>query len=187
MDAEDTTVATFLDDLAAGTTPAGGSAAAVTGAMGAALCEMVAAQSGAGEDGGDPELDDAAETLRDRRGSLQALAEADATAVEALFLADAPTDADRERAVAVPQSIAEACLAVLEAAAVVADRAEGTVAVDAATGAVLARAGLRAAAVTVRANLDPDDDPAAGDRVAAVETAGEEALQAVLAGVGVEA
>lgn len=183
------TVAEFLEGLAGETTPAGGSAAAVAGATGAALCEMVCTGSLADGDGPttDRALTGAREELRDRRAELLALADDDAAAVEALFLGDDPTEADRERALAVPVSVAEACQAVLEAATVAADRAGGELAVDAATGAVLARAGLRAAGVTARANLDrvADADVADGaeERLAAAEADGEEALQAVLAGV----
>lgn len=195
MDYGNHTLGEFLDGLAGATTPAGGSAAAVSGAMGAALCEMVCEQSvaagGEGEGEGEGEaattLVETRDDLRARRDGLLRLAGEDADAVEGLFLADAPDETDRERALEVPISVAEACLAVLEAAAVVADHAEGIVAVDAATGAILARAGLRAAALTVRTNADGTGDAAAADRATTrareAETAGDEALEAVLAAV----
>lgn len=189
MSHTDRTLAAFTDGLAGPTTPAGGSAAAVAGAMGAALCEMVAAQAppGGSEGAANDELARAGEDLRERRAALLELADEDTAAVEAAFLDADPDEAARERALEVPVAIAEACLAVLEAGAVVADHAEGTVAVDAATGAILARSGLRAAALTVRTNHDLVADEATAERAASradeAETAGEEALQAVLAAV----
>ena len=76
----------FLSGIASRrVTPAGGSASAVSGAIGASLCEMVCLHTveKAGDDAVSQELVEAGETLRTQRDGLLTLADADA-AVERL-------------------------------------------------------------------------------------------------------
>ncbi len=198
MDHAERSIAAFLDGIAsAGVTPAGGSAAGVVGATGAALCEMGCLHAPAGSDtevaGGPGDLDAARADVRERRESLLELADADAAAVDALLSADdvggagdagAATRAAK-RATGVPLSVAEACLAVLEVTPTVVEHTAPNAVPDVVTGATLAHAALRAAVYTVRANLDAVDDDGFVDdvrrRAADVETAAESAYAEAMA------
>lgn len=169
-------------------TPAGGTAAAVAGATGAALCEMVCIHAIESPDDGDvsAELAPIRDDLQWYRTRLLALADADADAVAALLAALPSGDADPEtkRATGVPLAVAEAGAAVLDHATVVTEAGNRTAAPDAVTGAILAHAAVRAAAFTVRSNVERIDDPSFVDevrrRTAAVERAAERACTEVV-------
>lgn len=171
--------------------PAGGTTAAVVGATGAALCEMVCLHT-IGADDVDPDRDDATlpsirDDLRWYRERLLALADADADAVATLLAAQPADDATPEakRATGVPLAVAEACAAVLDHAAVVTEAGTPVAVPDAVTGAFLARAAVRATAFTVRHNADRSADLAFADemvrRAAAVERDAERACERAVA------
>ena len=187
---EDMPIGEFLDAVASErVAPAGGSAVAIAGATGAALCEMACVHTLAARDESNPDGRDAADgspqtegptltelgtDLERQRHTLLALAEGDAELVDELFGGgEGPTERLRKRATGVPLAIAEASLAVLEGAAIVRNRARPGVAADAITGAYLADAAVGASLATVRANLETlsDEEFAAGviDRVEAIE------------------
>jgi formiminotetrahydrofolate cyclodeaminase len=142
---------TLLDALAAEEpAPGGGSAAAIVGAMAAALCAKVARFSG---DGGAVAQ---AEALRRR---LTTLAAEDAAAFAAALteLRERRDDFDLGRALAlaadVPLRIAEAAADVAELGASLAERGKADLQPDARAASVLAAAAARASALLVEANL----------------------------------
>ena len=183
MTYDDAPIGEFLDDVASErVAPAGGTAAAITGATGAALCEMVCVHTmAAGRDrpAGPPgavdgdvagnesgtehaKLDGDSEepsfprmrsALRRRRKTLLALADRDGAVVEELFGADgAPSTRVERRATGIPLAVAEAALEVLMAAEAAFRHGRAGVAADARTGAYLADAAVRASVTTVRIN-----------------------------------
>lgn len=186
MEYAEQSITAFLDGVASETvTPAGGAAAAVVGATGAALCEMVCVHTLRADECDDGTATDLA-TLRDDlhavRDQLLALADADGAAVDALLSArdaDAPATTEAKRATAVPLAVAEACLAVVEGSTVVVEAGTPRAVPDAVTGATLAHAASRASLSTVRANLAGIDEQSFVEemqrRAAAVERAGDEA------------
>ncbi|GGK72852.1 cyclodeaminase/cyclohydrolase family protein [Haloarcula sebkhae] len=178
----------FLDDVASGqVTPSGGAVAAVGGAMGAALCEMVCIHT-VGTDGSDVEsgeLSALADALADNRERLLALADEDAAAVDAIGAAfesgdDARIQEVSKRSTEVPLETAEVCLDVVEHARTVTVKGTPVAVPDATVGALLAAAALQASVSTVRANLDIIDDEsfvaALKQRADEAEAAGEAAL-----------
>lgn len=152
-------------------TPAGGTVAAVVGAAGAALCEMVCIHA----DDPATELAGVGEDLGRHRHRLRELADADADAVEAYRAATGDATRETRRAVGVPLAAAEACGAVVDAGATTVARGNESAVPDAVTGVTLAEAAMRASAFTVRANLrwvdDPDFEERIRGRVAAIERA----------------
>lgn len=156
----------FLDRLAARTpTPGGGGAAAVTGAMAAALVAMAARfsvtqLSGAGD------LAEEADGLRRR---LAGLAEQDAQAYAAVLASRGP---ERKGALLgaamIPLGIAEIGARVAAMAVRVADGGNPNLRGDAVTGAVLAAASARSAACLVDINVGLGGlDPGLSRRAAA--------------------
>lgn len=191
-------IAEFLGNVASKqVTPAGGSAAAVSGAIGASLCEMVCIHTVGGGNGGNTAEEsrdfDGAQTLtvvrdelREQRRRLLALADADAEAVDALLSAiDAEPSSQRgteatteqKRAVGVPLAIAEASLAVLENAVVAVERGNPSAVADGVIGAYLSRAALQSALFIVRSNVagleDRDFAEEVTDRAAEIEVSAE--------------
>lgn len=187
MTYDDVPIGAFLDDIASErVAPAGGSAVAITGAMGAALCEMVCIHTLAarpsdrtqGSDegaqhadletpGADPDdrgadLEDLGADLARQRRSLLALAAQDGAVVEELFGGgrDGTDDRLAKRATGIPLAIAEAALVVLEDAAILIEQGRSAVAADARTGAYLADAAIDASIATVRINLESHADRA---------------------------
>ena len=150
-------------------TPAGGTAAAVGGPTGAALCEMGCLHTVGAEGANDsdaPDLPSIRDDLRWYRGRLIALADADADAVAALLAAHPDgIGTEHRRATGVPLAVAEACSAVLAHAAVVADVGNPAAVPDVAAGAFLAHAAVRATVFTVRHNADRLSDDAFADEV----------------------
>ncbi|MFC6941257.1 cyclodeaminase/cyclohydrolase family protein [Salinirubellus sp. GCM10025818] len=165
MSYADRTIDEFLDSVASrNVTPAGGTAAALVGAIGTALCEMVCLHT-IGKDGYadvEAEMNDVLDDLGTQRELLLELAERDADVVDEL-LATSPDEPDRvvaqKRATGVPLAIAEACVPVLEHATVLAKEGNRNAVPDAGTGSFLVHGALRASVFTVRCNLDRISDP----------------------------
>ncbi|WP_336330266.1 MULTISPECIES: cyclodeaminase/cyclohydrolase family protein [unclassified Haloarcula] len=189
----DQPIGEFLADVASGqVTPSGGAVAAVGGAMGAALCEMVCIHTvgtdGSGTESG--ELSALADGLADNRKRLLDLADEDAAAVDAVGEAFESGDVARmqaasKRSTEVPLETAEVCLNVVEHARTVTAKGTPVAVPDAAVGALLAAAALQASVSTVRANLDMIDDEsfvaAMKRRADEAEAAGEAALDEAVA------
>jgi formiminotetrahydrofolate cyclodeaminase len=170
------TLRRFLDELASSApTPGGGSAAAIMGAMGAALVSMVcrltigkkdyepveaAMRAALGE----------AEALRQR---LTAMIAEDVEAFDALMAAyKLPRATEEEKTVRsravqealkqatdVPLACAQACAQVIELARRVAPTGNRGVISDAGVAALAAHAALRSAALNVRINVPSIKDP----------------------------
>ena len=190
MDYRDQTIAQFCSSIAStNVVPAGGSAAAVVGATGAALCELTCIHTVEKEEFADvaSDLARAKADLERQRSVLLDLADRDAAAVEALLAAadDETRASTAKRATGVPLAIAEACQTVLEQAVVVTATGSPRAVPDAVTGAFLARAALQAAVFTVRTNRrDISDEEFVADveqRVGDVETASREVFDRVMA------
>jgi len=159
---DDISVGEFLDAIASErVAPAGGTATAITGATGAALCEMVcthtvaAADSEADADGFDQEsLPALRARLHRRRQTLLALGEQDAGLVEEVFGdGEAPSARLQRRAAGIPLAVSETALGVVTDAETVHRRGRDGVAADARTGAYLADAAVRASLETLRINV----------------------------------
>lgn len=170
----------LLDEIASeNVAPAGGTATAVVGAVGASLCEMVCIHTA--EADGAAELTDVREDLREQRGHLLDLAEADASVVDDLFggTDSQPDESGVKRSIGVPLTIAESCLTVLELAVDVTATGNRTAVADAATGVTVTHAAFRAALFTVRNNIDQSADPGfvaeIKRRVAEIEDRADEA------------
>ena len=149
--------------------PAGGSATALAGALGAALAAMVARLTA----GRARYADDRAEMIAVRdeadtlRGQLLALVAADARAYEQVLDAyrlPQETSSQRARrtgaiqtalrgATETPLAVAGACRDVLTLTAIAAAHGNRNTTSDAQAGAWLAYAGLQAAAINIRTNL----------------------------------
>jgi len=154
-------------------TPGGGSAAALSGATGAALVAMVCAmpktRTGAPEERG--RLETALGWAREASSRLRSLVDEDAAAFDAVMAAyRLPKANDAEKAVRkeaigramsgatqVPAQTAEACLVVMRAAAEAAQNGNPNALSDARTGGAMAWAGLLGAAENVRINAGGGD------------------------------
>ena len=167
-------LAALLDEFgSASPAPGGGSAAALTCALGAALVEMAARIELSGADGGDLTEGELDRTVELRRHAL-VLAEAElppyAPVLEARRLpASDPARPGRiaealEEASRGPLDIAETAAEVAELGGRVAGAADPAVRGDALTGVVLAEAAAAAAAALVRVNLSDQPAAAAADR-----------------------
>lgn len=162
----DQPISDFLDNVASQrVTPAGGTAAALVGAIGTALCEMVCLHT-TGKDGYadvEEEMAEVQEDLRTQRGILLELADKDADVVDEM-LAASRDDPDQtvatKKATGVPLTIAEACLRVLEHAIVVTEKGNRNAVPDGGTGSFLVYSTLQASIFTVRSNLDNHSDAA---------------------------
>jgi len=165
----DLTARDLLDRFAApDPTPGGGSAAALSGAAGAALVAMVAAmpktRTGAPEER--ERLGAALGWAREAGGRLRVLVDEDSEAYAAVVAAHRlPKGTEEEktarkgaiaaaldRATEVPMDTADACLVVLKAAQEAAAHGNANALSDAKTGSALAWAGLVGAAENVRIN-----------------------------------
>lgn len=197
----DLAVAEFGAVLASeGTAPGGGSAAALAGALGAALVAMVARLTVgrsryARHDAEMGALRDAADGLR---ATLLEMVDADTRAYQEVMTAyqmpkeTASQVARRTGAVQTalrhaaeaPLEAAGLCLEALELAAAAAAHGNRNASSDAAVGALLAHAGLRSATLNVRTNLalirDQHYREVALRRIGAIEAAGESALARAL-------
>lgn len=160
----------FLSGVASNrVAPAGGTATAVVGAVGAALCEMVCIHSieNPDSDASATGLHDVRDDLHRHRIHLLELADTDGKLVDELFGADsgAVEQSDVKRSIGVPLTIADACLDVLELATDVTEMGNQRAVADAASGVILTRAALRAAVFTVRSNLGQVSDSSFVDDV----------------------
>ena len=165
----DRTVQAFLDDLATkGATPGGGSAAAVMGAMGAALVSMVCRLTigRKGYESVDAELRAVLADAEQSRARLGEMVRLDVDAVESVLRAyrlpkDTPAAvAARSEAIQaalrvatdVPVDCARTGAAVIALARTAAEKGSRTAVSDAGAGALAAQAALRSAALNVYAN-----------------------------------
>ena len=187
----DLTVRDFLERVAStDPTPGGGSAAALAGALGAALaamvCGMPKTRTGAAEER--ERLQAALATVQAARQRLQSLVDEDSAAFDAVMAAfRLPKASDEEkaarkqaiaaanlRATEVPLQTAESCLVVMAAAADAAGYGNPNALSDARTAAACARAGLLGAVENVRINARADD-PATAPLLARAEAILQEA------------
>ncbi|MFC6838137.1 cyclodeaminase/cyclohydrolase family protein [Halomarina ordinaria] len=190
MGYDDRSIGGFLDLVASHrVTPAGGTGAAVGGAIGTALCEMVCLHTIGRDEYADvrDEMTALRTELETQREALLTLADRDAAVVDALL--DADGDADRtaaaKRATGVPLAIGEACLTVLERATVLTKKGNRNAVPDAVTGAYLVHGALRASVFTVRTNTARLSDSAFAEemetRAADIERSAERELDRLLA------
>jgi formiminotetrahydrofolate cyclodeaminase len=152
-------------------TPGGGSAAALAGALGAALTAMVCAmpksRTGAAEERA--RLDEALGQSRQAGSRLRQLVDEDTAAYEAVLSAyrlpkaseeekaarKAAIDRAMEHATTVPLETAKACVTVLDAAVEAAAHGSANALSDARTAGALGMAGLLGAVENVRINAQP--------------------------------
>jgi len=171
------TLASFMDQVAAGTpTPGGGTVAAIAGALASCLASMVANLS-IGKKKYAEHADALLGIKRDAerlRGELLALARHDGDAFEAVLKAgrlpqaNPEQTAERDRALAVaglqaarvPLATAAACLRVVELATGVAKFGNANAITDAGTAGLLARAGGEGALLNAEINLKSLPDSA---------------------------
>jgi len=169
-----TSLGEYLAALAAATpTPGGGSAAGLTGAMGAALVEMVAGLSLAKSESEHAAVQRAVlERATAVRSELLLLAEEDAAAFTAFMQAlklpksseserdtrTAALSSAAQRAAEVPLATLRAAVTVAEAARTLADRSLLSAASDLAVAARFARAAGESAAENVESNLPYIED-----------------------------
>jgi glutamate formiminotransferase/formiminotetrahydrofolate cyclodeaminase len=197
----DHTVTGFVHDVASeSVAPGGGSAAALAGALGAALGTMVANLSAHRRGWDDRWEEFSAWAVRGKQchDELLRLVDADTEAfraiVEALRLS-AGTEAERDAraeavetatrtAIEIPLRVMETALEALEVVEEMARRGPEISVSDAGVGALLCRAAVRGAALNVRINAAQLDD-AGGylDRVAAMEDRAQHREEAILAAV----
>jgi formiminotetrahydrofolate cyclodeaminase len=190
----DQTISEFLGHVASDTvTPSGGAVAAVGGASGAALCEMVCIHTIEIDiyDDMETELAKIRDELRSCRVRLLDLADEDSIAVDELQAAfEIPEGEGRAemiqeasiRAIEVPFEIAEACLAILEYVTVVTKKGNQNALADAGTGAFLAYAALQASLFTVQSNLGLLENIPVGEmekRSTELDRSAEKAVQQV--------
>lgn len=191
------TLTRYLDEVAsAAPTPGGGSVAAIVGALGAALGEMVIHLTTCPErDEGDSALQDALLRLSALRQSLLGAAAADERAYagyrEAAAMPRQSAEEKQARATAmqealivasdVPLAVAKAAAATAEVMNEVARRGNRHLRTDAALGALLAEAALRGALLNVRGNAGMLRDPERAAYYQAeaerLETTGREAAE----------
>jgi formiminotetrahydrofolate cyclodeaminase len=183
------TIERFLSDIASErVAPAGVSAAAVSGAFGAALCEMACThtlESHAPPSETAGVLTAAREALTRHRAHCLRLADADAAALTGLFSGDTDgSESAVKRAVGVPFTVADACASVLDRAIEVTGAATYRTVPDAVTGARLAHSALCASATTVEWNLEVVSDQSFAAHIeqatGTLEWRGDERLEAVL-------
>ncbi|WP_273836832.1 cyclodeaminase/cyclohydrolase family protein [Halococcus sp. PRR34] len=195
MSFADQTINEFLEDVAATTvTPSGGAVAAMSGASGAALCEMVCIHTIEQEDYSEvrPEMVDIRDDLETQRVRLLELADEDSIAVDELQAAfEIPREEDRaeliqeasHRTTEVPLEVAERCLNVLEHARVVTAKGNRNTIADGGTGAFLAHSAVQASVLIVQSNLELIEDVAAvteiEERSGDIRKAADEAMTQV--------
>lgn len=173
----DTSIEQFLDALSSQSpTPGGGSAAAIMGAMGAALVAMVCNLT-VGKKNYETVANDMAMTLKQAealRARLTGSVTADVTAfdqVMAAYRLPKETETDNQArsdaiqaalktATEVPLECARACMEVIQLTRLVAEKGNKNVISDAGVAVVAAHAALRSAALNVLVNTGAIDDAA---------------------------
>ncbi|MFW5903367.1 MAG: cyclodeaminase/cyclohydrolase family protein [Halolamina sp.] len=170
MSYADMTVREFVEELSTDSaTPGGGSAAAIAGAMGAALGEMVCNLTidKEGFEDVEDEMEAARDALEGRRERLLELADEDSAAFDELMAAfRTPEDEGKAEAIEaasktaaeVPMETAQECLGVIEESIDVAAAGNPNAVTDAGTAALLAHAALESALYNVEINLGSIDD-----------------------------
>jgi len=171
------TVGLFLDELASNSpAPGGGSVAALSGAVGAALSSMVSNLT-RGKQGYETVQDDITELLEkseNLRKELTDLIDKDTEAFNQVMKAvkmPKETDEQKEKrknalqitfkhAAEVPLETAQKCAQVIDIACVAAQKGNKNSISDAAVSAVMAHAGVQAAILNVRINLGSIKDTA---------------------------
>lgn len=138
--------------------PAGGSTAAVVGAMGAALGEMacIHTRTSEADRGIEADVSELRDEFSNRQARLLDLAAKDADVVDEVYTGSRQGVSEQElkRLLGVPLSIAEACLGVVEQSAGLTDAIGQDVAPDGWIGIWLAHSALKASIFIVRGNLD---------------------------------
>ncbi len=180
-------VNTFLDELASSqATPGGGSAAAVMGAMGAALVSMVCNLTIGKKNYAEvePEMQAILKDAESLRARIAGMVAEDVEAFDQLMAAyGLPKDSDAEKsersaaiqaglkaATDAPLACARACAEVITLSPRVAEKGNRNVISDAGVGALAAQAALRSAALNVYINVPMIKDTAfAESRKAEVE------------------
>ncbi len=145
----------LLEEYASGKpAPGGGSAAALSGSLAAALVEMVAGLTGTVSAG---QIGKEAAVLRNR---LTALIDEDCDAFT-MFISALPGARQEalKRAAMVPMETAEACYRVLQLAEDMARNGNRNAITDSGVGALLANAGVQGACLNVKINLRSIKDP----------------------------
>ncbi|MDP4021457.1 cyclodeaminase/cyclohydrolase family protein [Methylobacterium sp. NEAU 140] len=177
---ENGTIQTFLTELAsAAPTPGGGGAAAISGAMGAALVSMVCNLTIGKKKYAEveAELKDVLARSEGLRVVLTGMIAEDVAAFDAVMAAyGAPKATDEEKAARaekiqaalktatdVPLACCRACRAVIDLAAITADKGNLNVISDAGVAVLSAQAGLRSAALNVYINAKGLEDRAFAD------------------------
>ncbi|MGB8647984.1 MAG: cyclodeaminase/cyclohydrolase family protein [Anaerolineae bacterium] len=170
MPFSDKTIQEFIDELASPSpAPGGGAAAALSGALGAALVAMVCRLTVGRKnyENVSDELEALIPRAESKRRTLMELFEADSAAYDAViatYKLPKETEQDKaartvaiqsalKRAAEVPFHIASACADVLDMDLPVAAKGNKNAASDAGSAALLAEAGLRAALLNVEINL----------------------------------
>lgn len=152
----------FLGNIASeNVSPASGSAVAITGAMGAALCEMTCIHALDNDPGGVAvDVESIGNQLAGHRTQLLALARQDAQIIEAVFAGSSPdpSPAEIKRLIGIPLSVAEVSLGILEHGGRIVEGIDRAVAADAKTGIILANASFDGAIFIVHSNLDQVSD-----------------------------
>lgn len=168
-------VKTFLDELASSSpAPGGGSVAALSGALGAALSSMVCNLT-IGKEHYETVQTDIKEILKrseQLRKQLTLLVDKDTEAFNEVMKAlKMPKDTDEQKekrrqalqkgyksAAQVPLETARTCEKILEVAAIAAEKGNKNSISDAAVSALMAHAGVEAAALNVKINLSSIKD-----------------------------
>jgi methenyltetrahydrofolate cyclohydrolase len=168
-------IKTFLDELASNSpAPGGGSVAALSGALGAALSSMVCNLT-KGKKGYESVQDEIAELLEkseDLRRELTELIDKDTQAFnEVMNALKMPKDTEEQKeqrrnalqtafkyAAEVPLETARKCIQVLDVARIVAQKGNKNSISDAAVSAVTAQTGVQSAVLNVRINLSSIKD-----------------------------
>ncbi|MFQ5944690.1 MAG: glutamate formimidoyltransferase [Anaerolineae bacterium] len=193
-------LASFLRALSSGApTPGGGSAAALAGALAASLAAMVAnlTYGKKGFEAVQAEVLEARDKAVGLRDEMRSLMGEDAAAFDAVLQAQRlPKNSDEERsrrnaalqvslraAAAVPLTVAERSVRVLELAQKLAEQGNPNAASDAGTAAYLAQAAIRAAAANVLANTASIQEKDVGEafqgQIRALEAQAEALVDAV--------
>lgn len=169
MDVGEQSIEQFLGAIASeNVSPASGSAAAVTAAMGAALCEMTCIHTRNNDPGGVAvEVASIGDQLAEHRTQLLALARQDAHIIEAVFAGSSPdpSQAELKRLLGIPLSVAEVSLGILEQGGRIVEGIDRAVAADAKTGIILATASFDGAICIVQSNLDQVSDQTVAERM----------------------
>lgn len=164
------TLKNFLDELASGSpAPGGGSVAALSGALGAALSSMVCNLTIGKEnyDSVQKELRDALKKSEQIRIQLTKLIDKDTEAFNDVMRAiKMPKDTEEQKetrkqalqnayknATTIPLETAQTCEKVFDIALIVAQKGNKHSITDAAVSAIMAQAGIKAAVLNVKINL----------------------------------